>query len=159
MDTLYRYKNAALGMVLVLAGFVGGYFSGGPRHHHRPGPPPQAMYQQQGWAPRRPMPMDGRMMSMRWSSSDPRTTVIVVQNGDPYQVSGPVAIANPPQAMAPLPDPGPRYGLLFALLVLSAMPAVVWGALAWNRRRGNSIGNVEFAEPQPYQEFVPRRDD
>ncbi len=159
METFYRYKNAALGLVLVLAGFIGGYFSNGPHHRHRPAPPPQAMYQQ-GWAPDPgfdPRRVDPRMMR----GPSRTTTIIVLQNGQPVEMmqSGPVAIANPPQAMAPNPDPGPRYGLLFALLVLSAMPAVVWGALAWNRRRSNSVGNVEFAEPQPYQEFVPRRDD
>lgn len=159
METFYRYKNAALGLVLVLAGFVGGYFSQGPHHRgHRPAPPPHAMYGQ-AWAPG--PGMDPRLIDPRAMRGQARTTIIVVQNGQPMEMmqSGPVAVANPPQAMAPNPDPGPRYGLLFALLVLSAMPAVVWGALAWNRRRNNSIGDVAFAEPQPYQEFVPRRDD
>jgi hypothetical protein len=76
-------------------------------------------------------------------------TVIIFQNGQPFRIDQ-AGLAH----AAPPPPAGNHYGLLFALLALSALPAVTWAALAWNRRRSNPIAKPEFP-----QEFVPRRDD
>lgn len=146
-DQLRRHKPAAIGFLLVVIGFVAGYFSRGstPHPHQRAHPPERARIT---WQAPQAMGRDWRQ------GSTETTTVIVIENGrtvEYLQQSGPVAIATPPQNGPSAPR------LLFALLALTLMPAIVWAALAWNRRTRQT---VRFSEPNPYDpEFMPRRDD
>lgn len=146
-DQLKRHKPAAIGFLLVVIGFVGGYFTRGETT-----PPPRAHHGQQVRMARIHGPAPAEM---HWRHRAPQTTIIVMQDGrsvEVYEQYAPVAIAAPPQER-------PNHTkFLFALLALSLMPVIVWGALAWNRQRQQP---VNFKEPNSYEDtdFVPRRDD
>lgn len=161
MENSNRFRTAAIGVLLATFGFMCGYLT----NEQPPGPlpPPHPPYAEQ--APPPHCGIDRRAMAMGWSSEQPYTTVIVMQDGQPIRIEqsgGPVAMAqNGPQAAASAsPEPGKtdsHGGLLLAVLMLSLMPVLTWGALAWNRRKGQTD---PFVETDPvYQEFVPRRDD
>lgn len=146
LDQLKRHKPAAIGFLLVVIGFVGGYFTRGEA-----APPPRPHHGQQITTARIHGPAAAEM---HWRHRAPQTTIIVMQDGraiEVFEQSAPVAVAAPPQ------EPPNQSKFLLALLALSLMPAIVWGALAWNRQRQQP---VNFQEPNSYDtDFVPRRDD
>lgn len=143
LDTLEhwkRHKPALLGFLLVVVGFVGGYFSRGFGHHPQPSAPPHARALSGPTA-----------IEMHWHGRQPDATVIVIQDGQVARYRS----ATMTPAAAPRPEKN-HSGLLLAVLLLCSMPGLVLAALAWNRRRNR----VTFAEPDPYYpDFVPRRDD
>ncbi len=148
LDQLKRHKPAAIGFLLVVIGFAGGYFSRGGS------PPPRPHHAEQHVRIARPQ--GPREAEMRWRQRAPQTTIIVMQDGryvEVFEQSAPVAVA----VAAPAQEAPQNTKILFALLALSLMPAIVWGALAWNRQRQQTR---TFTEPNSYDtDFVPRRDD
>lgn len=160
MTTLSQYKTAGIGALLAFLGFLGGYMTAGQPHCTQG----QAAPAQMAAVPPPPpghRGMGRQMMEVHWSSQQPQTTVIVMQDGRPIaieQTGGPMAAPQPP---AP-PRDETRYGLLLAVLLLSLMPMATWAALSWNRRRNRPSSFSPFDPYQPEdvdQEFVPRRDD
>ena len=155
MENSTRIRTAALGVLLAAFGFVCGYLTG-----ERPTAPAPNRY---AAAPPPQCGINQPVMAMGWRSDQPyTTTVIVMQDGRPIQIEqrGVFAVADnniPPQAPPPAGGaPTSRHGLLMGVMLLALMPMVTWAALAWNRRKGQSY---PYSESDPYQEFVPRRDD
>lgn len=155
MENPNRFRTAALGVLLATFGFMCGYLI----NERPPGPPPPPpRYAEQ--APPPHCGMDRRAVAMGWSTEQPYTTVIVMQDGQPVRIEqsgGPIALAESGPPPAPPVQGENHNGLLLAVLMLSLMPILTWAALAWNRRKGQTD---PFVESEPvYQEFVPRRDD
>lgn len=158
MENSTRIRTAALGVLLATFGFMCGYLTG-----ERPTAPTPNRYAAAAPPPPPQCGINRRVVAMDWRSNQPyATTIIVMQDGRPIQIEqrGTFAVADnniPSQAPPPAGGaPTPRHGLLLGVMLLALMPMVTWAALAWNRRKGQGY---PYSESEPYQEFVPRRDD
>jgi hypothetical protein len=96
-------------------------------------------------------------MGMSIDSDGAATTVIVMRDGQPASIE-----QFGPRTVDPQPIPSRDNDSAtpwLALLGLSALGPIIWGALAWNRRRAQQLDPGADTDPFFAQDFVPRRDD